>query len=121
MFDLRLALVSAFVMFILEYTVLLTLYQREKKLETISLIVAPLMIIIAQYISHIIQTNTNFFIKDRIDNISLFLSFALLELPLSIKGYKLKPDASILERVIVASTFGVVSTNIAQSILYYSK
>lgn len=117
MFDLRLALVSAVVMFILEYTVLIRLFKRTKELETTSLMVAPMMIIAAQYLSHILQTNTKLFVKDRIDYVSLFISFALIELPFSLKGYKITPDAGIPERVVVASSFGVVATLIGQSIL----
>jgi uncharacterized membrane protein YkvI len=117
MFDIKLALISAIVMFILEYFVLLKVYKRSKKLETISLIFAPLMIIIAQYIAHLIQSNTNIFDKTRINPLVLFLSFALLELPLAYNGYEISPNASILERVIIASGFGTVSTIIGQSII----
>jgi hypothetical protein len=117
MFDIKLAAVSAIVMFLLEYVVLLRLYRRDKKLENISLVVAPLMIVGGQYIAHLLQTKTDYFLKDRVDNVALFLAFALIELPFSLKGYKIEPDASIIERVVVASTFGVVATNIAQSII----
>ena len=117
MFDIKLALISAIVMFILEYFVLLRVYKRSKKLETISLIFAPSMIIIAQYIAHLIQSNTNIFDKTRINPIVIFLSFALLELPLAYNGYEIIPNASILERVVIASGFGTVSTIIGQSII----
>lgn len=119
MFDIKLALVSALVMFLFEYFVLLKVYTRSQKLRTISLIFAPLMIIIALYISHILQTYTNLFIKSRLDPIALFVSFALLELPLSIMGYDISPNAPILERVIVASSFGTISVLVAQGILKY--
>lgn len=117
MFDFKLAITSAAVMLILEYTVLLELFKRTSRLERISLVVAPLMIIVAHYIAHLLQIHTDFFVKDRIDNVALFIAFALLELPLSLYGYKITPDASVLERVVVATTFGVASTNIALSIL----
>ena len=117
MFDIKLALISAIVMFILEYFVLLRVYKRSKKLETISLIFAPSMIIITQYIAHLIQSNTNIFDKTRINPIVIFLSFALLEFPLAYNGYDITPNASILERVVIASGFGTVSTIIGQSIL----
>lgn len=116
MFNLKLALVSALVMLILEYTVLIRVYKRSPRLEKISLFAAPMMIIIAQYIAHILQTNTNLFAKDRIDNVALFIAFSLLEIPLSLIGYKIEPDATLLERVVVASAFGVASTTIASSI-----
>ena len=117
MFDIKLALVSAVIMFLFEYFVLLKVYKRSQKLQTISLIFAPLMIVIAQYIAHLLQTYTNLFVKNRIDPIALFVSFTLLELPLSIMGYDITPNASILERIVVASGFGVVATIIGQSIL----
>lgn len=117
MFDIKLAIISAVVMFVLEYFVLLKIYKRSKKLENISLIFAPSMIIIAQYIAHLLQQNTNLFEKDRINPIALFIAFGLLELPLATYGYELTPNASILERVVVASGFGVVSTIIGQSII----
>ena len=117
MFDLKLAITSAIVMFVLEYTVLLRVYRRSAELERISLVFAPAMIIISHYIHHLLQTYTDYFVKDRIDNIALFISFAILELPLALRGYEITPAASVLERVVVATTFGVGSTVIAQSIL----
>jgi len=119
MFDLKLAFVSAIVMFLFEYFVLLKVYKRSQKLQTISLIFAPLMIVIAQYIAHLLQTYTNLYVKTRVDPIALFVAFALLELPLSIMGYDITPNASILERVVVASGFGVVATIVGQGILQY--
>lgn len=119
MFDLKLALTASFIMFFLEYFILLRLYKRDDKLQKISLIAAPSMIIIALYIAHLLQTYTNFFLKDRLDPLAVFISFALLELPLSLKGYKITPDASIIERVVVATAFGVVSVLIAQKIVKY--
>ena len=84
-------------MFLLEYFVLLRVYKRSQKLEMISLIIAPLMVLIASAVA-----GRNI--------IKLFLVFALMELPLSVNGYKITPDASILERIIVATSFGVVSS-----------
>jgi NAD(P)-dependent dehydrogenase (short-subunit alcohol dehydrogenase family) len=44
------------------------------------------------------------------DPIKLFSIFALMELFLSLIGYKITPDASILERIVIASSFGVVAS-----------
>ena len=41
---------SALVMFMLEYFVLLKLYKRSKKLQDVSLVVAPLMILVGYYL-----------------------------------------------------------------------
>lgn len=93
---------GALVMFFLEYFVLLRLYRRSESLEVISLVVAPLMILIA-----------NYFAKTPAQ---LFAAFALMELPLSVIGYKITPDATILERVLVASSFGVTASLIGRAI-----
>ena len=116
MFDWKLALTAAFIMFLLEYFVLVRVYRRSEKLVQISLIAAPTMIIVALYMTHLLQTYTDFFLKDRLDPLALFISFALLELPLSLYGYKLTPDASVMERVVVATSFGLVSVLSAQRI-----
>jgi hypothetical protein len=88
---------GALIMLFLEYFVLLRVYQRSKHLQIISLFVAPLMILIAGAL------------VGR-DPVKLFFVFALMEIPLSLIGYKITPDASILERVIIASSFGVVAS-----------
>ena len=88
---------GAFIMFLLDYFVLLRVYKRSQKLEMVSLFIAPLMVLIASAVA-----GKNI--------IKLFIVFALMELPLSIIGYDITPDASILERVIVATSFGVVSS-----------
>lgn len=105
-------LLSALIMILLEYFVLLRLYTRSRKLEIISLVVAPLIIILGLWITLWIQPNGK-----RVNPLILFLVIAAIELPLSLYGYELQPNASILERVIVAGTFGVASVLIAESIL----
>jgi hypothetical protein len=89
-------------MLLLEYFVLLRLYKRSKSLQVISLIVAPLMVLVA-----------NMFAETPI---RLFIVFALMELPLALNGYEIVPDASILERIVVASAFGVSSSLIGKAI-----
>ncbi len=88
---------GALVMLFFEYFILLRVYQRSEKLQLISLVVAPLMILIASAIAGR-------------DPIKVFFVVALMELPLSLIGYKLTPDASLLERIVVASSFGVVAS-----------
>ena len=93
---------GALVMVLFEYFVLLRLYRRSHTLEMISLVVAPLMILLANYFA---DTPTK-----------LFVAFLLMELPLSLMGYKIFPDASIVERLVVASTFGVTASLIGKSV-----
>jgi FtsH-binding integral membrane protein len=112
-------ILSALVMLTLEYFILLKLYKRSKKLEAISLIVAPLMILLGIWITLLIQGQESY----RINPFILFAVIALLELPLSLYGYEIQPNATVIERVVVAGSFGVVSVMIAQAILdmFYSK
>lgn len=109
-------IVSAIVMFFLELFVLLRLYKRSPTLQTISLVVAPLMIVVALFITNVIQ-NMMGSPSILVNPLILFIVLILLELPLSLYGYELTPNASIPERLIVAGTFGVASVLIAQSIL----
>ena len=92
---------GAIVMLLLEYFVLLRLYKRTPSLELVSLIVAPLMILVANYFA--------------VTPVQLLIAFVLMELPMSLKGYKITPDASLLERLVVASTFGVTASMIGKS------
>ncbi len=113
-------ILSALIMFLFEYFVLLKLYQRSYQLQIISLIAAPIIIVVALYITLWIQRK--YLGNSRSFVISLFLVIILIELPLSLYGYKIEPDASIGERMIVAGSFGVVSVLIAECILqYFSK
>jgi hypothetical protein len=92
---------GAIVMFLFEYFVLLRLYKRSQSLEMISLVVAPLMILLANYFA---STPTQ-----------LFIAFLIMELPLSLYGYKISPDASVIERLVVASAFGVTASLIGKA------
>ena len=93
---------GALVMLFLEYFVLLNLYKRSESLQLISLVVAPLMIILASY-----------FVGT--DPVKLFVAFILMEIPLSLVGYELTPDASFIERLVVASSFGVSASLIGKA------
>lgn len=114
--SLSLYLLSGFIMFLLEYFVLLRLYKRSPALEKISLIVAPIMIILALFITNFIQSQ---FTKSTtsLNPLILFIVLVLLELPLSLYGYDITPNASIPERLIVAGSIGVSSVLIANGIL----
>lgn len=109
-------IVSALVFLFFEYFFLLKLYRRSKTLETISLIVAPIITVIGLWISLFIQKQLNI-TPGRLNPIVLFVVFASLELPLSIYGYEIQPNASILERIIVVGTFGTASVLIANALI----
>lgn len=109
-------LFSALVMFLFEYFVLVRLYKRSKSLQTLSYIVAPLMIVIAMWITLFIQRYFNI-TPGRINPLVLFVVLILLELPLSLYGYEITPNASILERMVVAGSFGTAAVLIANAIV----
>ena len=52
----------------------------------------------------------------RVTLILIFLLIAFMEMPLSLLGYSLEPEASLVERVIVAASFGLVSYLIGRQI-----
>lgn len=95
------------VMFLIEHFVLLRLYRRSPSLETISLVVAPLM----AFVGYMIAKG---FLKRDPTLGEYFLIIAALELPLALRGYEIRPDAPVWERVLVAGTFGTVSYAVAK-------
>ena len=104
--------VSAFVMFILEYFILLKLFKRSKKLEKISLIVAPLMVLTGYYIF-------KFIFKREPTLGEFFTTISILELPLALKGYDIEPDANVWERMTVAGVFGTFSYAMGNTLKTY--
>jgi len=102
------------IMLILEYFVLLRLYKRDSSLHTISLVLATAMAISAVLIGY-------FFRKKMPTIFEIFIIVVLMELPLSIKGYKITPDATILERMVVAGVFGGFSYALSEAILSNEK
>ena len=100
--------VAALFMFVLEYFVLLKLYRRSQKLQKVSLVVAPLMILVGYYLFKI-------FMKRDPTLAEYFITICLLELPMAIRGYDIKPDAKVWERMLVAGSFGMVSYGIGLS------
>lgn len=103
-------LVLAAVMFLLEYFVLLRVYKRSPELQRISLFVAPLMAVGSYLIGrHVLKRDPK--------PAEIFLIVMALELPLSLRGYKLTPDAAIWERLLVAGSFGTVAYTISKKIV----
>ena len=94
-------------MFLIEHFVLLRLYRRSPTLQTISLVVAPLMALVGYMIARAVLRRDPTLAE-------YFLFISALELPLALRGYEIKPDAKIWERVLVAGTFGTVSYAAAQ-------
>lgn len=109
---LALYILSGIIMFLFEYFILLRVYKRSINLQLISLVVAPLMIVLALYLSL-------WFNKGKFNPFILFVFLILFETPLSLYGYKITPDASVIERMIVAGSFGVVSVIIAKYLVNY--
>ena len=104
------AILSGVVMFLLEYFVLTKIYTRDRDLYIKSLIVAPLMIIVAVVIGEYLAN------KKYLPISWIFVIVALMEIPISLYGYEIKPDAEIWERVLVAGSFGTVAYAIAKQL-----
>jgi positive regulator of sigma E activity len=98
---------AALVMFLLEYFVLLKLFKRSERLEKISLIVAPLMMIVGYYAA-------KYVLKREPTIAEFFIAIMALEVPLALRGYKITPDAKVWERMIVAGTFGAFSYSVSK-------
>jgi hypothetical protein len=74
------------------------------------------MIILALFITSLVTPHLSSS-KKNINPLILFIVILLLELPLSLYGYEITPNASIPERLVVAGSMGLVAVLIAQGIL----
>ena len=107
-------LLPGIIMLILEYFVLIRLYDRSNNIKSISLFIAFAMIVLSILLGKLI-------FKEHPTIAQIFLIVAYMELPLSIYGYQLTPDATIFERLIIAGTFGAASFAISEAILSKKK
>lgn len=106
------AVISIFVsivMGILEAFILTQEYKRP--FYYTSIIVATLMAGIGSFLSRSYFT-------EKIPTIMFFI-IVLFELPLSLYGYPLEPEANLLERLVIAGSFGAVSYVIGHQIYVY--
>ena len=107
----RLSLATAIVAFLFEYAVYLRIYKRSKYLEKVSLVVAPTMAFVAVYLSKTLFGT--------VSPATVFLLSVIMELPLSLKGYKITPDENLTNRLIVAGIGITISFLIARHFLMF--
>lgn len=109
---------SIFVAVALEAGVLLRVFQRAASLYVPSLIIAPLLAVLALRAAPWVAAQApTWFARGRVDFAAVFLIAVALEAPLSAYGYTLTPAATFLERLVVAGSFAVVSILTAKSLL----
>lgn len=116
MFDLYVPLLSAFVMFLLEYLFLVKIYKKEAVITPFRLILPPVLLIVAQVITYQIQDKKNKE-NNRINPFILFFIFILVKLPFTLNQYDLIEDVSLFERMMILGIEAVSATLIAEGIL----
>lgn len=110
--------VSAIVMICFELGVLMRIFTRSASLFWPSVVLAPTIAVLSLRIAPALaSTSALLFSRTRLDYASVFAVAVLLELPLSLIGYTIEPPAKLLERLVVAGSFAVVSVMTAKSIL----
>jgi hypothetical protein len=110
--------ISAAVMVFFELTVLMRVFTRPAYLFWPSLILAPLIAVLALYLTPTVsRALPEVFTNTRIDFAAVFVTAMLLETPLSLYGYPIQPSASFLERLVVAGSFAVVVLMTGKSIV----
>lgn len=110
--------ISAGVMIVFELGVLMRIFTRSASLFWPSVILAPTIAVLSLRIAPALaSTSALLFSRTRLDYAAVFLVAVLLELPLSLIGYTIDPPAKLLERLVVAGSFAVVSVMTAKSIL----
>lgn len=109
---------SIFCAFVFEAGVLLRVFRRPEYLYIPSLIIAPLLAVLALRMAPFLsEALPQIYTTTRVDYAAVFVIATLLEAPLSAYGYPLTPNASFFERLVVAGSFAVVSVLSAKSLL----
>jgi hypothetical protein len=112
--------ILASVMIAFELTVLMRVFKRPAFLFWPSLVLAPLIAILAFKLAPVLSRAVpQLYTRTRLDYAAVFVCALLLETPLSIIGYPIDPPASFLERLVVAGSFAVVTVMTSRSIGSY--
>ena len=115
MFNIYVALLSAVIMFLLEYLFLVKIYKKESIATPFRLLLPPILLILAQFITYYIQDTKN---KEnqRINPFILFFVFILVKLPFTINQYDLIEEVPLFERMMILGIEAVSATLIAEGI-----
>lgn len=116
MFPWNVAIISAIVMFILEYLVLVRVYEKNYNNEWSVFIIPPILLIIAQGITYWIQDRNNSERKT-FNPFLLVLIFVLLKLPFSYARHDIVPNIGLLERLAISAAEAISATIIAEGIV----
>jgi hypothetical protein len=109
--------ISAGVMVMFELFVLMRVFTRPASLYWPSLILAPLIAVMAIRLAPLLsEVLPSIYTTTRFDFAAVFVVAVLLETPLSIIGYPITPPASFLERLVVAGSFAVVVSMTGKSL-----
>lgn len=109
--------ISAAVMVLFELGVLMRVFTRPAFLFWPSLILAPLIAVLAIRLAPLLsELLPSLYATTRLDFAAVFVVAVLLETPLSIIGYPIQPAASFFERLVVAGSFAVVVSMTGKSL-----
>jgi hypothetical protein len=118
MFSIYVAIISAIVMFLLEYLFLVKVYKKESILTPFRLILPPVLLVFAQILTYQIQDEKNKE-NDRINPFILFFIFILVKLPFTLNQFDLIEDVPIFERMMILGIEAVSATLIAEGIVAF--
>jgi hypothetical protein len=95
--------------------VVIKIYRNESVITPFRLLLPPVLLIIAQYITYQIQDQKNKE-KNRINPFILFFIFILIKLPFTLTQYDLIEQVPIFERMMIVGIEAVSATLIAEGI-----
>lgn len=117
MFSWTLAILSSLLMLGLEYLFLVRVYEKTlSKPDFSTLIIPPILLIVAQYITYRIQDNSNTKMET-LNPFILFLVIVALKLPFSLMNHDIVKNISLFERLIITGVEAVSVTIIAEGLL----
>ncbi len=120
MFNWVVSIISALVMLVMEYIILIPVYQKLSRKDWKVLIIPPILLILSQYLTYWIQDKGN---EERqlINPFILVIVFLTLKLPFSIYRHDIVPGLSLGERMVISGAEAITATLIAEGIVFLFK
>lgn len=113
MFPWNVAILSAIIMMIIEYLVLIRVYKKSYGQEISVFLIPPLLLIVAQFITYKIQDRENIE-RETLNPFILLIVYIILKFPFSFSKHDIVPDISLFERLVISGAEAVSATIFAE-------
>lgn len=120
MFPWLVAFLSAVIMMLIEYLVLIRVYKKSYGRDIMIFLIPPFLLILAQFITYKIQDKENME-RDTLNPFILLIVFIILKFPFSFSKHDIVPDISLFERLVISGAEAVSATIFAEGLVILLK